>query len=62
VGDHKDRPYIVCQSPVVRFSIGDKTFKVHLDGYNQLPMLTGQQPKGARTDFAYFNDDDTQLA
>ena len=22
-----------------------KTFKVHLDGYNQLPYLTGQQPK-----------------
>ena len=24
---------------------GAKTFKVHLDGYNQLPYLTGQQPK-----------------
>jgi arylsulfatase len=24
---------------------GTKTFKVHLDGYNQLPYLTGQQPK-----------------
>lgn len=23
---------------------------------NQLPYLTGQAPKGARTDFAYFND------
>ena len=38
-------------------SLDGKTFKVHLDGYNQLPYLTGQQPKGARTDFAYFNDD-----
>ena len=27
---------------------GGKTFKVHLDGYNQLPYLTGQQPKSAR--------------
>ena len=27
-------------------SVGGKTFKVHLDGYNQLPYLTGQQPKG----------------
>ena len=25
-----------------------KTFKVHLDGYNQLPYLTGQQPNSAR--------------
>ncbi|MDQ6436590.1 arylsulfatase [Mesorhizobium sp. LHD-90] len=37
--------------------VGDKDFKVHLDGYNQLPYLTGQQPKGARNDFYYFNDD-----
>jgi arylsulfatase len=27
---------------------GAKTFKVHLDGYNQLPHLTGQQERGAR--------------
>ncbi|WP_036048739.1 arylsulfatase [Bradyrhizobium sp. Tv2a-2] len=37
--------------------VGSKTFKVHLDGYNQLPYLTGQQPKSAREEFAYFNDD-----
>jgi arylsulfatase len=34
-----------------------KTFKVHLDGYNQLPYLTGQQDKSARPYFVYFNDD-----
>jgi len=34
-----------------------KTFKVHLDGYNQLPHLLGQQQKGARQEFVYFNDD-----
>jgi arylsulfatase len=34
-----------------------KTFKVHLDGYNQLPYLTGQQDKSARPYFIYFNDD-----
>jgi arylsulfatase A-like enzyme len=37
--------------------IGDKDFKVHLDGYNQLPYLTGEQPKSARNEFYYFNDD-----
>lgn len=42
--------------------VGGKTFKVHLDGYNQLPHLTGQQPKSARTEFAYFNDDGVLVA
>jgi hypothetical protein len=36
---------------------GGTSFKVHLDGYNQLPYLTGQQPKGERHEFYYFNDD-----
>ena len=34
-----------------------KTFKVHLDGYNQLPYITGEQDKSARRSFIYFNDD-----
>ena len=38
-------------------SVGGKTYKVHLDGYNQLPYLTGQQPKSARNELYYFNDD-----
>jgi arylsulfatase A-like enzyme len=41
---------------------GTKTFKVHLDGYNQLPYLTGQQPKSARKEFIYFNDDGDVVA
>ncbi|WP_460157138.1 arylsulfatase [Pseudomonas sp. S2_H10] len=36
---------------------GGTSFKVHLDGYNQLPYLTGQKPKGERREFYYFNDD-----
>jgi arylsulfatase len=36
---------------------GGKSFKVHLDGYNQLPYITGQQPKSNRNEFFYFNDD-----
>jgi arylsulfatase A-like enzyme len=42
--------------------IGSKTYKVHLDGYNQLPYLTGQQPGGARKEFVYFNDDGDLVA
>jgi arylsulfatase len=37
--------------------IGDRSYKVHLDGYNQLPFLTGQQEKSARKEFFYINDD-----
>jgi arylsulfatase len=43
-------------------AVGGTTFKVHLDGYNQLPFLTGQQPKSARSEFAYFNDDGVLVA
>ncbi len=39
------------------YNAGGKTFKVHLDGYNQLPYLTGQQERSARKEFIYFNDD-----
>jgi arylsulfatase len=39
------------------YKVNGKTFKVHLDGYNQLPYLTGQEPKSSREDFFYFSDD-----
>jgi len=41
---------------------GGQTFKNHLDGFNQLPYLTGQQPHGARDEFYYFNDDGELVA
>jgi arylsulfatase A-like enzyme len=37
--------------------VGDTTFKVHLDGYNLLPLLTGQTTEDPRKEFFYFNDD-----
>ena len=37
--------------------VGETSFKVHLDGYNLLPLLTGQQKEGPRKEFYYFNDD-----
>ncbi|WP_235282222.1 hypothetical protein [Methyloterricola oryzae] len=39
------------------YKAGSKTFKVHLDGYNQLPYLTGQEAKSPRQEFFYFSDD-----
>lgn len=35
----------------------NKDFKVHLDGYNFLPHLTGKADKGPRQNFFYFTDD-----
>ena len=34
-----------------------KNFKVHLDGYNFLPYLTGKNEKGPRNEIFYFSDD-----
>jgi arylsulfatase len=34
-----------------------RSYKVHLDGYNTLPFLTGQEEKGPRKDIFYFSDD-----
>jgi arylsulfatase len=44
------------------YKVGAKSYKLHLDGYNQLPYLTGQQPKSARNTFFYFNDDGDLVA
>ena len=38
-------------------TVGGKTYKVHLDGYNLLPYLTGQAETSPRESFFYFNDD-----
>ena len=39
-----------------------KTFKVHIDGYNLIPHLTGREKKGPRQGFIYFNDDGDLVA
>jgi hypothetical protein len=35
---------------------GDKTFTVHLDGYNFLPFFKGETKKGPRREIFYFDD------
>jgi len=37
--------------------VGDMTYKVHLDGDNLIPYLTGQEEKSPRESFIYCNDD-----
>jgi arylsulfatase A-like enzyme len=42
--------------------VGDKTYKIHLDGYNQLPFLTGETDTSPRNEFFYFSDDGDLIA
>jgi arylsulfatase len=39
-----------------------RTYKNHIDGYNLLPYLTGQEKKGPRNLFVYISDDGDILA
>jgi arylsulfatase len=41
---------------------GDRSYKVHIDGYNLLPYLTGEVDKSPRQGFVYFSDDGDLLA
>jgi arylsulfatase A-like enzyme len=41
---------------------GDKTFRVHIDGYNLLPYLSGQTQENPRKAFLYWNDDGELVA
>jgi arylsulfatase A-like enzyme len=43
-------------------TIGDMTYKVHLDGHNLVPYLTGQAEKSPREWFLYCNDDQQLVA
>ncbi|MGR5421520.1 arylsulfatase [Vibrio sp. PNB22_4_1] len=38
-------------------SVNGTDYKVHLDGYNFLPYLTGKEEKGPREEIFYFSDD-----
>jgi arylsulfatase len=42
--------------------VGDRTFKVHLDGYNMLPYLSGEVTESPRNFFFYISDDGDILA
>jgi arylsulfatase len=42
--------------------VGDKTFKVHLDGYNLLPFLEGEVDQNPRPGFIYWSDDGDLMA
>ena len=52
----------ITEKLLVGHEAAGKTFKIHLDGYNQLPFLTGETDKSPRIDFFYFSDDGDLLA
>ncbi len=44
------------------YKVGNKTFKVHIDGLNMLPYLTGQVKESPRKSFFYISDDGEVMA
>src|SRR5271157_1729870 len=44
------------------YQVGDKTFKVHIDGINVLPYLTGEVKESPREFFFYVSDDGGVMA
>jgi arylsulfatase len=44
------------------YQAGGKTFKVHLDGNNLLPLFRGEVNEGPRREFMYWNDDGELVA
>jgi len=44
------------------YKAGDVTYKVHIDGYNFLPYLTGKEKAGPRKGLIYFDDDGDLVA
>jgi arylsulfatase len=44
------------------YEAGGKKFKIHIDGYNLLPFLTGKETKSPRKGFIYFDDDGELVA
>jgi arylsulfatase A-like enzyme len=44
------------------YKAGDKTFRVHIDGFNLLPYLTGQEKESPRESFFYISDDGGVMA
>jgi arylsulfatase len=44
------------------YKIGNKTYKVHLDGFNLLPFLKGDVKESPRQGFLYWSDDGDLMA
>ena len=47
----------VSQKLLKGYKVGDKTYTVHIDGFNVLPYLTGEEKESPRKNFFYISDD-----
>jgi arylsulfatase len=52
----------VMQQLLKGYAVAGTAYKVHLDGYNLLPYLTGREARSPRRAFFYFSDDGDLLA
>jgi arylsulfatase len=52
----------VKQKLLTGYPAGGKTFKVHLDGYNLLPLLKGEAKESPRKEVLYWSDDGDLMA
>jgi arylsulfatase len=47
----------VTQKLLKGYKVGDMNYKIHLDGYNLVPYLTGETDKSPRESFIYCTDE-----
>ncbi|ESU26370.1 arylsulfatase [Flavobacterium limnosediminis JC2902] len=47
----------VVEKTMKGMKVGNKTFKVHLDGYNLIPFFKGEVKESPRKEFLYWSDD-----
>jgi arylsulfatase len=52
----------VSEKLLTGYKIGDKTFRVHIDGVNMIPYLTGETKESPRSHFFYVSDDGGVMA
>ena len=51
-----------CERCKKGYQSGEKTFKVHLDGYNLMPFFKGEVKESPRKEFLYWSDDGDLMA
>jgi arylsulfatase len=52
----------VTQKLLKGYKVGNMTYKVHIDGFNQLDYVTGKSKESARNELFYFSDDGEVIA
>lgn len=55
-------PNVVEKLKKGQYKSGNKTFKVHIDGYNLLPLIKGEVSENPRKGFMYWSDDGDLMA